>query len=178
MKNKKRKLSLLLALVLGTTPILTNVNQTKSYAKETEITEKNKKELQKELSENLELYFSKIGEFDDKGEYKIKNYFLLQQKINQGDPLAKKILNNSRQRSFGSFITCVFKDQAAPILLAFNREKQDALIMALAQGAWNSAASILLAAAESVGGKFFGGVAGVLMFVDIGMSVYSCRHEW
>jgi len=32
MKHKK-KLSLLLALILGTTPVLTNVNQLKSYAK-------------------------------------------------------------------------------------------------------------------------------------------------
>lgn len=60
MKNK-RKISLLLALVLGTTPILTNTNQAKTYAKEMnkEVDKKYKKIVsieQNEKTYNVEVF--------------------------------------------------------------------------------------------------------------------------
>lgn len=70
MKNKKRKLSLLLALVLGTTPILTNINQNKSYAKENN--ENSFDEFLKKIDQHI--IVSKNNFFEIKNEEEIKTH--------------------------------------------------------------------------------------------------------
>lgn len=175
MKHKK-KLSFLLALLLSISPIA--VSFTNSNAKEIHVDELDYEKILDEVTDNLELYFSKIGYFNEYDEYVVKDFYLLIKKANEGDFLAKKILSASTKKSLGSVITCVFKDQAAPILYALNGQQREALLTALAQGSWRTAAGILLTAAKSVGGKFFAGVSGVLAIVDIGMSLYACRNEF
>lgn len=173
----KKKISFLLALLIGISPVtgtFVNLKAQKIHANESDFEDK----ILDEVADNLELYFSKIGYFNEYDEYVVKDFYLLMKRANEGDFLAKKILSASKQKSLGSLITCVFKDQAAPILYALNGQQREALIMALAQGSWKTAAGILLKAAKSVGGKFFAGVAGVLAIVDIGMSLYTCRDEF
>lgn len=105
MKNKKRKLSLLLALSLSVTPSLVSVNQTKSYAKEVENKNVNDFKMSesfiKELDEYIvvkdkKFYVNKnIGFFKVVEKYatinKVKSDIIVDELENRLDFLNKKV---------------------------------------------------------------------------------------
>lgn len=155
-----------------------------------EYTEKELEELTNEIAEELEFYFSEIGEIDKHGKYTVTNPELLRQEINKGNPIAIELYQansiTQEPRNDGmistlstmDFIYCTVGEEYAWIGTLLSGQTVRALTEALASGAWTTAGKILARAALEIGPKVSKSVNLAFAAVSWSVSAYKCRGKF
>lgn len=182
----KKKVSLLLAFVLGVSPIITSFscyNMTnKIYAKESE--ELTEDEFVKELEKELKFYFEDLGELRD-GRYRIKDFYGLQREVDKGNTLAKLLFAEGTKRSWYSFGECIVRDQMGDLIRYMNAFERERINMAIKTKTWGTVAliigGIVFRAAKKHGDKIaiklLKKFSGIFLAASIAYSAFVCRNE-
>lgn len=179
MSKKFKKIFSIMLTILMLIPLSTPV-LSYSYENSNIKFEYEEKEID-DIAKLLELYFSRLGYIDKKGNYIVTDYELLEKLDNKGDLFAKKLKYSnhqvSRLRSLKGLGQCVFNEYFGPFIKFINGSYLKSFERALLQQSWRQAGGILARALSEVSKKVGYKVSGAFAIAELGYYVYLCRSH-
>ncbi|MGK9326705.1 hypothetical protein [Aerococcus urinaeequi] len=175
---------LTLSIFLPTTASVYAAENSTTEKSITELNDREFKEYQEELSEELEFYFSKVGYLDENNNYHVTNPELLEEKAktDESAALLYEQYNTSTEvattRSAGSFVKCIIGDQFSWAIDMINGNTLNSIANLLKTGAWEAASNILSTALKQVSAAAGKSVSVAFSAASLALSAYSCRNEW
>lgn len=134
-------------------------------------------EAEEALAEELKFYFEEVGHFNEDNEYIVTNPELLEDRIEDGDEVAKDLyelyLANREIQPYGSvdYGKCIIRDYFGMWVDLFNGNLFDLFVGYVKDKAWFAAAKIVL----KVAGKSTGYANAASAAAQLAVSAYNCR---
>lgn len=129
------------------------------------------------LAEELKFYFEEVGHFNEDNEYIVTNPELLEDRIENGDEVAKDLydlyLANREIQPYGAvdYGKCIIRDYFGMWVDLFNGNLFDLFVGHIKDQAWGAAAKIVL----KVAGKSTSNANTLAAAAQLAVSAYNCR---